>query len=83
MRNRLYPNAYQSAQKSTIFSVILINVLQYFFLKYGIVFKIDMNVLNVEGGYGLRVGYNFLVQSFAILQKMNFIEFPMNFQYRH
>ena len=36
------------------------------FRKYGNVFKNDMVVLNVEGGYELREGYSFIVPSFDI-----------------
>ena len=53
------------------------------FRKYGNVFKNDMVVLNVAGGYELREGCSFIAQSFDISQKTNFNEFPMNFQYRH
>ena len=36
------------------------------FRKYGNVFKNDMVVLNVEGGYELREGYSFIAPSFDI-----------------
>ena len=81
-KNCIYANAYQSAQKSTIFSVILINFLKNFKI-HGNVFKTDMTVLCGEGGYGLPEGYSFLAQSIDISRETNFIEFPMNFQYRH
>ena len=51
--------------------------------KYGNVFKNDVVVLNVAGGYELREGYSFIAPSFIIGQKTNFNEFLMNFQYRH